>query len=55
MGIAVTGVLDAIDIPYFSFSHHSQAGQVGELVRYTQAAQRPVAVLLGFDFWREGV
>ena len=55
MGIAVKGVLDAIDIPYFSFNHHSQAGQVGELVTYTQAAQRPVAVLLGFDFWREGV
>lgn len=55
MGIAVKGVLDAVDIPYFSFSHHSQAGQVGGLVEYARVAQRPVAVLLGFDFWREEV
>jgi sulfopyruvate decarboxylase subunit alpha len=55
MGVAVKGVLDAIDVPYFAFSHHSQAGQVGELVEYTRVAQRPVAVLLGFDFWREEV
>ena len=55
MGIAVKGVLDAIDIPYFSFNHQSHAEQVGELVEYTEVAQRPVAVLLGFDFWREGV
>jgi hypothetical protein len=47
-------VLDAIDIPYFIFNHSSQAEQVGGLVEYTQVAQRPVAALLGFDFWREG-
>jgi len=54
MGIAAKGVLDAIGIPCFSFDHPSQAGRVGELVGYTQVAQRPVAALLGFDFWREG-
>lgn len=53
MGIAVKGVLDAINVPYFSFGHPSQAEQVGGLVEYTQVAQRPVAALLSFDFWRE--
>jgi len=55
MGIAVKGILDALEIPHFSFNNHSQAEQVGGLVAYTQVAQRPVAALLGFDFWREGV
>ena len=53
MGVAVKGVLDAIDVPNFSFNHPSQAEKVGELVDYARVAQRPVAVLLGFDFWRE--
>ena len=54
MGMAVKGVLDAVDIPRFSFNHPSAVGEVGRLVAYTKVAQRPVAALLGFDFWRKG-
>ncbi len=54
MGIAVKGVLEAIGIPCFTFNDRSQTEQVGGLVAYSQMAQRPVAALLGFDFWREG-
>jgi sulfopyruvate decarboxylase subunit alpha len=53
MGVGVKGVLDAVSIPSYSFGHPSQADKVGELVEYARVAQRPVAALLGFDFWRE--
>lgn len=53
MGIAVKGVLDAVNIPCFSFGHPSQVEEVGGLVEYTQVAQRPVAALLSFGFWRK--
>ncbi|MCF8130821.1 MAG: sulfopyruvate decarboxylase subunit alpha [Deltaproteobacteria bacterium] len=55
MGIAVKGLFDAIDIPYFSYNNPSRTEQVGGLVDYAQVARRPVAALLGFDFWREEV
>jgi len=52
MSNAVKPLLDVVGIPYFPFNHHRDVKKVGRLVQHAQVAQRPVAALLDFDFWR---
>ena len=52
MGNAVKPLLETISIPTFTFSTSAEVTRVGELVQYAQVAQRPVAALLDFNFWR---
>lgn len=52
MGNAVKPLLAAIGIPTFTFSNGAEVARVGELVQYAQVAQRPVAALLDFHFWK---
>ncbi len=53
MGMASRPLLEACQIPAFSFSRGADAEAVGKLVGYARVASRPVGVLLDFDFWRE--
>ena len=52
MGNAVRPLLETIGVPTYNFSDGSQVEQVGQLVSYAQVAQKPVAALLDFNFWR---
>ena len=52
MGTAVTPLLQTIGIPTFSFSDKADVERVGDLVTYANMAQRPIAALLDFYFWR---
>ncbi len=52
MGNAVRPLLETIAIPTFNFSDGAQVAQVGQLVNYADVAQRPVAALLDFNFWK---
>jgi len=52
MGMAVRPLLETIGVPTFNFSDGSQVEQVAQLVDYARVAQKPVAALLDFDFWR---
>ncbi len=52
MGNTVRPLLETIGVPAFNFSDGSQVDRVGDLVKYAQTSQRPVAALLDFYFWR---
>jgi sulfopyruvate decarboxylase subunit alpha len=52
MGNAAKPLLDTIGIPTFMYSHRRAIPEVASLVQYAQVAQRPVAALLDFNFWR---
>lgn len=52
MSIATQPILETIGIPTFGFSNSAEIPHVGQLIGYAQTAQRPVAALLDFNFWR---
>lgn len=52
MSLATKPVLETIGIPTFGFSDAAEIPRVGQLMGYAQTAQRPVAALLDFNFWR---
>lgn len=52
MGMATAKILDAIGVPTFQFSDSAEIPRIGQLIGYAQAAQKPVAALLDFNFWR---
>ncbi len=55
MGTVVGQVLEAINVPAFSFSSGADVEKVADLVDYARVAQRPVAALLDFYFWQDEV
>jgi len=52
MGMAAKSLLETMGVPTFGFSDNADVHRVTELVSYARTAQRPVAALLDFDFWR---
>lgn len=52
MGTAVKPLLETVGIPTFTFSDKAEIERVAELVGYANVAQRPIAALLDFNFWR---
>lgn len=52
MGMAAKSLLETMGVPTFGYSNNADVGKVVDLVNYARTAQRPVAALLDFDFWR---